>query len=145
MNDFVIQLDEEVEGMQATICALQDELKTTKTRCTQLEEENRTLQNGGSINRDLKQQPNGLLAHDEPLIEENKYEGRTMDVKPEMERTDHQLMNDDEERSQPPPLVTDKKENIMEDDERTIHSNGDSNMTDESEELYHSVQVATSF
>ena len=30
MNEFVIQLDEEVEGMQATICALQQQLKESK-------------------------------------------------------------------------------------------------------------------
>ena len=32
MNDFVLQLDEEVEGMESTICALQQQLKETKQK-----------------------------------------------------------------------------------------------------------------
>jgi len=132
MNDFVIQLDEEVEGMQATICALQDELKTTKTRCSELEQENyKDLQNG--CERDLNEQ-NDLLSH-KPLNEEEHYVNRTTRVKCEMDDMDDQ-MNDDEKRAiPPPPLLTDKNGRAEEEKERTVHSNGDSNMTDESEEL----------
>lgn len=43
MNEFVIQLDEEVEGMQATICVLQQQLKDEKQNTEKLEEENKTL------------------------------------------------------------------------------------------------------
>lgn len=43
MNEFVIQLDEEVEGMQATICTLQQQLKDTNQNATKLEEENQRL------------------------------------------------------------------------------------------------------
>ncbi|XP_057307594.1 pre-mRNA-splicing regulator WTAP-like [Hydractinia symbiolongicarpus] len=43
MNEFVIQLDEEVEGMQATICTLQQQLKDTNQNVTRLEEENQRL------------------------------------------------------------------------------------------------------
>ena len=32
LNDFVLQLDEEVEGMESTICALQQQLKETKQK-----------------------------------------------------------------------------------------------------------------
>ena len=32
LNDFVLQLDEEVEGMESTICALQQQLKETKDK-----------------------------------------------------------------------------------------------------------------
>ncbi|XP_065057774.1 pre-mRNA-splicing regulator WTAP-like isoform X2 [Rhopilema esculentum] len=32
LNDFVLQLDEEVEGMESTICALQQQLKETKEK-----------------------------------------------------------------------------------------------------------------
>jgi len=132
MNDFVIQLDEEVEGMQATICALQDELKTTKTRCSELEQEkNKDLQNG--CERDMNKQ-NDLLSH-KPLNEEENYVNRTTRVKCEMDDMDDQ-MNDDEKRAiPPPPLLTDKNGRAEEEKERTVHSNGDNNMTDESEEL----------
>lgn len=43
MNEFVIQLDEEVEGMQATICVLQQQLKETKQHSDKLGMENQKL------------------------------------------------------------------------------------------------------
>ena len=43
MNEFVIQLDEEVEGMQATICALQQQLKESKLLSDKLTSENQGL------------------------------------------------------------------------------------------------------
>jgi len=43
LNDFVIQLDEEVEGMQSTICVLQQQLKDSKTELDSLAAENSTL------------------------------------------------------------------------------------------------------
>uniref|UniRef100_T2MD12 Pre-mRNA-splicing regulator WTAP n=1 Tax=Hydra vulgaris TaxID=6087 RepID=T2MD12_HYDVU len=43
MNEFVIQLDEDMEGMQATICALQQQLKDAKTLNQRLEQENKQL------------------------------------------------------------------------------------------------------
>lgn len=45
MNEFVIQLDEEVEGMQATICALQQQLKEAKIHSEKCEMENQRLRN----------------------------------------------------------------------------------------------------
>lgn len=43
MNEFVIQLDEEVEGMQATICVLQQQLKEAKQHSDKLGVENQKL------------------------------------------------------------------------------------------------------
>ena len=43
MNEFVIQLDEEVEGMQATICTLQQQLKESALHSEQKEMENKKL------------------------------------------------------------------------------------------------------
>ena len=43
MNEFVIQLDEEVEGMQATICVLQQQLKEAKQHSDKLALENQKL------------------------------------------------------------------------------------------------------
>ena len=39
----MLQLDEEVEGMESTICALQQQLKETKQKCQNLVEEVETL------------------------------------------------------------------------------------------------------
>ena len=43
LNDFVLQLDEEVEGMESTICALQQQLKETKQKHQDSIEENNKL------------------------------------------------------------------------------------------------------
>merc|ERR1712048_32922 len=43
LNEFVIQLDEEVEGMQSTICVLQQQLKDSKAEIDKLTEENSKL------------------------------------------------------------------------------------------------------
>jgi len=43
MNEFVIQLDEEVEGMQATICTLQQQLKQAKTHSESIQSDNQNL------------------------------------------------------------------------------------------------------
>ena len=43
MNEFVVQLDEEVEGMQATICTLQQQLKEAKSHSQGLENKNQEL------------------------------------------------------------------------------------------------------
>ena len=43
LNDFVIQLDEEVEGMQSTILTLQQQLKDVKQKVTQSQEETSQL------------------------------------------------------------------------------------------------------
>lgn len=45
LNDFVLQLDEEVEGMESTICALQQQLKETKQKYQNSIEEVEQLRN----------------------------------------------------------------------------------------------------
>jgi len=45
LNDFVLQLDEEVEGMESTICALQQQLKETKQKYKNSIEEMEKLKN----------------------------------------------------------------------------------------------------
>ena len=59
MNEFVIQLDEDMEGMQATICALQQQLKDAKTLNQRLEQEN----------KQLRKVPEYSLAQKTPLID----------------------------------------------------------------------------
>lgn len=139
MNEFVIQLDEEVEGMQATICALQDELKTTKSKCRELEDDNEALRNSSSVtNTNLNQvndnlQNGALLKQEENKLIEPKMEMIEDDDNRVIMTSNDQCMEDEEEE-QFMPVVTSRKD-YDEDDERTLLSNGDSNMTDASEEL----------
>lgn len=46
LDDFLQELDEDVEGMQSTILFLQQELKLAKETITNLERENYMLKNG---------------------------------------------------------------------------------------------------
>lgn len=46
LDDFLQELDEDVEGMQSTILFLQQELKAAKETITNLERENYLLKNG---------------------------------------------------------------------------------------------------
>lgn len=46
LDDFLQELDEDVEGMQSTILFLQQELKLAKETITNLERENYLLKNG---------------------------------------------------------------------------------------------------
>lgn len=46
LDDFLQELDEDVEGMQSTILFLQQELKLAKETITSLERENFLLKNG---------------------------------------------------------------------------------------------------
>lgn len=46
LDDFLQELDEDVEGMQSTILYLQQELKLAKETITSLERENFLLKNG---------------------------------------------------------------------------------------------------
>lgn len=46
LDDFLQELDEDVEGMQSTILFLQQELKLAKETITNLERENFLLKNG---------------------------------------------------------------------------------------------------
>lgn len=137
MNEFVIQLDEEVEGMQATICALQDELKTTKSKCRDLEDDNETLRsssdktNLNQVNDNL--QNGALLKQEENELIEPKME-TIEDEDNRVIMTSNDQCMDDEEEEHFMPVVTSRKD-FDEDDERTLLSNGDSNMTDASEEL----------
>ena len=39
LNDFIIQLDEEVEGMQSTILVLQQQLKETRQQLAQYQQQ----------------------------------------------------------------------------------------------------------
>ena len=127
MNEFVIQLDEEVEGMQATICALQDELKTTKTKCHELEEDNQTLRSGSmNLSQTVDALPNGGLKQEESELIQPKME--MVDDDNRMGVSNNQSLEDEEEHLIP---LTRKEF----EDERTLLSNGDSNMTDASEEL----------
>lgn len=50
MDDFLQELDEDVEGMQSTILFLQQELKLAKETITNLERENYLLKNGTGAN-----------------------------------------------------------------------------------------------
>ncbi|XP_013119542.2 pre-mRNA-splicing regulator female-lethal(2)D [Stomoxys calcitrans] len=52
LDDFLQELDEDVEGMQSTILFLQQELKTTRDRIQVLEKENFQLKTGVSPNQD---------------------------------------------------------------------------------------------
>jgi len=121
MNEFVIQLDEEVEGMQATICALQEELKSTKTMSQKFESERQILQ------RQLDEMSTN--SYDDSNDRVNT-DGETLNMKLEDDDGGHEEYNKDETRQ-----LSENKKEFM--DERTLHSssNGDSNMTDESEEL----------
>lgn len=140
MNEFVIQLDEEVEGMQATICALQDELKITKSKCRDLEDDNEMLRNSGGVSTNLNQanenlQNGALLKQEEHKLITPKLE--MIDDDNDGDRvlmTSNDQCMEDEEEEQYLPVVTNRKD-YEEDDERTLLSNGDSNMTDASEEL----------
>lgn len=59
LDDFLQELDEDVEGMQSTILFLQQELKTTRDRIQVLEKENFQLKTGISSNQDEQQQDGG--------------------------------------------------------------------------------------
>ncbi|XP_061386145.1 pre-mRNA-splicing regulator female-lethal(2)D [Musca vetustissima] len=61
LDDFLQELDEDVEGMQSTILFLQQELKTTRDRIQVLEKENFQLKTGISTttNQDQEQQQHG--------------------------------------------------------------------------------------
>lgn len=132
MNDFVIQLDEEVEGMQATICALQDELKTTKTLCSKLEGENVTLRNK-QTDKDNTTTTTTTNQTDANGVRED--EKRTLNIKAEEMLDEDELLKEDEPMIDEQ-LSDDKKDfNVDDEDERTLQSNGDSNLTDASEEL----------
>lgn len=50
LDDFLQELDEDVEGMQSTILFLQQELKTTRDRIQTLEKENTQLRQTSSVN-----------------------------------------------------------------------------------------------
>ncbi|XP_075165691.1 pre-mRNA-splicing regulator female-lethal(2)D [Haematobia irritans] len=52
LDDFLQELDEDVEGMQSTILFLQQELKTTRDRIQVLEKENFQLKTGVNPNQD---------------------------------------------------------------------------------------------
>ncbi|XP_005177555.1 pre-mRNA-splicing regulator female-lethal(2)D [Musca domestica] len=56
LDDFLQELDEDVEGMQSTILFLQQELKTTRDRIQVLEKENFQLKTGISSNQDEQQE-----------------------------------------------------------------------------------------
>lgn len=122
MNDFVIQLDEEVEGMQATICALQEQLKASKTHSESLEEENQRLRKLTQdfqsseelpLPTNLHNNTNGILSMDHEPVD-------IKDEKVDMTCDQH---------------FSDTKDEFL--DERTIQpsSNGDSNMSNASDEL----------
>lgn len=123
MNEFVIQLDEEVEGMQATICALQEQLKVAKTHSDNLDQENQRLK---KLAQDMPPTPptpttnchvssNGIFSMDHQ---------RSVVIKEE--ETHHSPHQD---------YSVNHKDEFL--DERTIHasSNGDSNMSNASDEL----------
>lgn len=48
LDDFLQELDEDVEGMQSTILFLQQELKLSKDAINNLERENTALKSGGA-------------------------------------------------------------------------------------------------
>uniref|UniRef100_A0A1A9WIU9 Pre-mRNA-splicing regulator female-lethal(2)D n=1 Tax=Glossina brevipalpis TaxID=37001 RepID=A0A1A9WIU9_9MUSC len=54
LDDFLQELDEDVEGMQSTILFLQQELKTTRERIQVLEKENYQLKNGVALTDENK-------------------------------------------------------------------------------------------
>lgn len=68
LDDFLQELDEDVEGMQSTILFLQQELKASKDTIATLEQENIALKNDGAVvsrknngfNEDLNDASNGV-------------------------------------------------------------------------------------
>jgi len=70
MNEFVIQLDEEVEGMQATICVLQQQLKDEKQHSDKIELDNQKLRN--RIEELLARQPVNV-SQDSMMVDTAEY------------------------------------------------------------------------
>lgn len=66
LDDFLQELDEDVEGMQSTILFLQQELKASKDTIATLEQENNALKNDGAV---LPAKNNGFNA--EPIDSSN--------------------------------------------------------------------------
>lgn len=68
LDDFLQELDEDVEGMQSTILFLQQELKTTRERIQLLEKQNEQLKNGAAtddsdaLNKDNETDANSAKA-----------------------------------------------------------------------------------
>ncbi|EGW00160.1 Pre-mRNA-splicing regulator WTAP, partial [Cricetulus griseus] len=56
LNDFIIQLDEEVEGMQSTILVLQQQLKETRQQLAQYQQQ-QSLASGPSTSRTTSSEP----------------------------------------------------------------------------------------
>jgi len=136
MNDFVIQLDEEVEGMQATICALQDELKTTKTLCSKLEGENVSLRKKRVQDDENTTDNKTTSRNDANGVRDD--EESTLNIKAEEMLDEDELLKEDAAMTDEQLLPSGGKKHFNDDDdddERTLQSNGDSNLTDASEEL----------
>ncbi|XP_030384413.1 pre-mRNA-splicing regulator female-lethal(2)D isoform X2 [Scaptodrosophila lebanonensis] len=62
LDDFLQELDEDVEGMQSTILFLQQELKTTRDRIQTLEKENTQLKQLGSNSNSSKELPDNVTS-----------------------------------------------------------------------------------
>lgn len=150
MNEFVIQLDEEVEGMQATICALQEQLKAAKSQSDTYEQENRKLKElyemhsttttNNTSNDDHIQQMDIQSSTSVPQLNsppsadmQEQNEQTPSEQLPQMSDTNEPIVQ--LQRPSHEEQYVEIKEEYL--DERTIHpsSNGDSNMSNTSDEL----------
>ncbi|KAG4071910.1 hypothetical protein HA402_006071 [Bradysia odoriphaga] len=77
LDDFLQELDEDVEGMQSTILFLQQELKASKDTIATLEQENNALKNDGAV---LPPKNNGFNA--EPTDSSNGVSSNDTDTQP---------------------------------------------------------------
>ncbi|XP_058794137.1 pre-mRNA-splicing regulator WTAP [Phymastichus coffea] len=77
LDEFLQDLDEDVEGMQSTILFLQQELRKARESVTLLQQENASLKTTTENNL-----TNGLSPHTPPIKKEEPEEHVTVDVKP---------------------------------------------------------------
>lgn len=78
MDDFLQELDEDVEGMQSTILFLQQELKLAKDTIASLERENSALKNGGNGDLTITAEPLlTAIAHREQSITDSCMDSST--------------------------------------------------------------------
>lgn len=78
LDEFLQDLDEDVEGMQSTILFLQQELRKARESVTLLQQENASLKSASSENN----LTNGLSPHTPPIKKEEPEENAVADIKP---------------------------------------------------------------
>lgn len=80
MDEFLLELDEDVEGMQSTIYLLQQQLKEAKEQIAGLQSENEQLRTGGNSQSSLNYDSNGSAITSDTYMGEEERERTRQEV-----------------------------------------------------------------